>query len=70
MDHEDTNGFVALRRRALAAQRELQDLAEVFRMAIKGAKDPQSLSVDDVRLLCEAFLRNVKPVISAGRAQP
>ena len=64
------DGFVALRRKALAAQRELQDLAEVFRLAVQGAKAPESLGVDDVKLLCEAVLRNVRPVISAGRAQP
>ncbi len=70
MDHGEPNGLVALRRRALAAQREMQELAEVFRMAVQGAEAPESLGVDDVRPLCGAFLRHVEPAISTGRAPP
>lgn len=69
MDQEDPNGFIVLRRKALRAQRDLQDLAEAFRLAIKGVKEPSSLDGSDVRMLCEAFLRSVKPTISTGRGQ-
>ena len=70
MDEEDPNGFIALRRKALATQKELQSLAKVFHIAVQGLKEPEMVSDEDVRLICEAVLRYLKPTISAGRAQP
>ena len=59
IDQGDPNGFVALRRKALAAQRKLQGPAEVFRIAFQRAQKPRSLAIHDVRLVCEAFLEKV-----------
>ncbi len=64
VDGDETNSFLALRRKARTAEAGLLALAEAFRLAVQGAKAPETLTPDEVRLLAQAVLQHVTPTIS------
>lgn len=66
MDRKDPNDFIALRQTALSVEAQLQALANVFRLAVQGVKQPETITTDEVRLLCEAVLKHLKPSISVN----
>ena len=66
MDQKDPNDFVALRQTALSIEAQLQAVANVFRLAVQGVKQPETITTDEVRLLCEAVLKHLKPSISVN----
>ena len=70
MDEENPTSFISLRRKALEAEAELLALANVFRLAIRGVKEPESITVDEIRLLAQAVLKHVRPTVSNGLAHP
>ena len=45
VDGDETNSFLALRRKARAAEAGLLALAEAFRLAVRGAKEPETLTL-------------------------
>lgn len=57
------------RQEARGAEAQLQALAAVFHLAVRGVKEPETITTEEVKLLSEAVLRHVKPSISAyGKA--
>lgn len=66
MDDEETNSFLALRRKARAAEAGLLALAEAFRLAVQGTRAPETLTPDEVRVLAQTVLQYARPTISSN----
>lgn len=69
MSGDDPIDPAVLRQEARSAEAQLHGLAAVFHLAVRGVKEPETITINEVKLLSEAVLRHMKPSISArGKA--
>ena len=63
MDEGGPIDITALRRKAMQAQSGLTELADLYSLALRAAKDPSAITLDEVKALAEGILKHVKPHI-------